>query len=104
MRPLSARVRGAGRPPGTTSEPTSAVRLEDPVARDASRLFRGLVEPSAHIGDDFLVGYHSAGPNVCFTLLDSVNEVDVIQDILKRAVVGQAAQNRTYRLLGFHVS
>jgi hypothetical protein len=60
--------------------------------------------PSTSKGfSDFCVGNHSTGLRIRETLLDRPNDVEVVEDIVETAIIGQAIQEVANLLLGFHI-
>ena len=73
-----------------------------PRSASVSRL-AGADLPSASEGVSyFREGDHSTGIRVRQPLLDRSHDVEVVEDIVEAAVVGQAIQKLSNLLLGFH--
>ena len=68
------------------------------------RLLAGTDLPSTSKGfRDFRVGNHSTSIRIREPLLNRPHDVEVVEDVVKTAIVGQAIQELTNLLLGFQL-
>jgi hypothetical protein len=61
-----------------------------------------LFQPSRQVSHHLIVGHGAAGSNVLFACVDLLKDIDLILDIFKGGIIGQAIQQLLEELLGRH--